>query len=59
MFIDLRKVKYLYILKKKKLIFGFECEFLKLYVMIIVLNVFIMWIICGVIIVLIFVEEFV
>lgn len=59
MLTDSRKVKYLYISKKKKkLIFGLECEFLKLHVMTIVLNVLTTWTICGAIIAPILAEEF-
>lgn len=58
MLTDSRKVKYLYISKKTKLIFGLECEFLKLHVMTIVLNVLTTWTICGAIIAPILAEEF-
>lgn len=58
MLTDSRKVKYLYISKKKKIIFGLECEFLKLHVMTIVLNVLTTWTICGAIIAPILAEEF-
>lgn len=44
--------------KKNKLIFGLECEFLKLHVMTIVLNVLTTWTICGAIIAPILAEEF-
>lgn len=53
-----RKVKYLYISKKKKIIFGLESEFLKPHVMTNVLNVLTTWTICGAIIAPILAEEF-
>lgn len=54
-----RKVKYLYISKKKKIIiFGLKCEFLKPHVMTNVLNILTTWTICGAIIAPILAEEF-